>query len=82
MDTGVSYSLIPASDFSNITAGLNEFGVNCTAPESSSLTATHSCNCKDYNSLPAIKFEVKPSVFETKDPTKWFQIPKESYMEK
>jgi hypothetical protein len=55
MDTGVSYAIIPVDDFLNLKEQLKTaFQVNCTEPEKSSLTSTHTCTCPDHDKLPDI----------------------------
>jgi hypothetical protein len=55
MDTGVSYALIPGSDFVTIQDHLTQdYGVKCTEPASSSLVSTYKCSCKSYKDLPDI----------------------------
>jgi len=59
MDTGVSYALIPASDFLAIQEHLtHDYGVRCTEPASSSLVSTYKCSCKSYKALPDIQMQL------------------------
>lgn len=55
MDTGVSYAILPTSDFLLIKDGLKEYGVKCTDPKSDSMTSTHDCTCQSHDALPDIQ---------------------------
>jgi hypothetical protein len=56
MDTGVSYAILPTSDFVLIRDELKKgYGVDCKDPGGDSLTATHDCKCKNHDDLPDIQ---------------------------
>jgi len=60
MDTGVSYALIPATDFVALTNELSSnFGVKCSPPKGEgNLVNTYQCTCKNYDSLPTMHIQI------------------------
>lgn len=79
MDTGVSYAILPANDFTAIIDRLGSVGVSCVEPKDSSNVSTHTCNCPNYSSLPDINIMISED--HTHKNTRPFTLPKESYME-
>lgn len=83
LDSGLSYALIPSEDFKALTTLLSKsYGVTCAASaeaqKDKAQVNASSCTCKDYSTLPALKF----SIFATGQDTtgKQFSLPKETYM--
>lgn len=71
LDSGLSFALIPSEDFKVLTALLQKnYGVNCAqsseAKKDKAQVNSSSCTCKDYQSLPALKFKIFADGQDTK----------------
>ena len=62
MDTGVSYAILPTSDFLLIKEQLKSYGVECKDPGSDTLTSTHDCTCGSHDNLPDIQIQLLQSM--------------------
>lgn len=82
LDSGLSYALIPSDDYKVITTTLAKYGVDCKAngeaQANKAQVSSSSCSCKDYQSLPALKFNIFQNGQDQKG--KQFSMPKETYI--
>ena len=83
LDSGLSFSLIPSEDFKVVTELLQKnHGVNCAASSEAKKDKVQvnssSCTCKDYESLPALKFKIFADGEDKQG--KLFTMPKETWM--
>lgn len=81
IDSGVSYSLIPALDFMHLRTELTSYGVNCENQKGDELVTAYHCTFNDYAKLPDIQLTVESDPHDPKSVKKPFNLPKESYME-